>query len=154
MNEIDEYIRANRGRYTREAITQQLCTAGHDPADVEAAWVRVAEAPREAPARQEAGVGTTLLAVLLALGYGAAILLALWATQSGGAVTVLMVAYIAAMIGGGIWSIRRVLRAPSLGEGASGIALAAGISVVVFIGLSGACFALLGPAITAGGGIG
>jgi hypothetical protein len=48
--EVDEYIRANRDRYTREAITAHLVAAGHDRAAVEAAWQR-AEAPPGAAAR-------------------------------------------------------------------------------------------------------
>jgi len=36
--QIDEYIRANRDRYTRAAITQQLTDAGHDTAAVDAGW--------------------------------------------------------------------------------------------------------------------
>jgi hypothetical protein len=40
--QIDEYIRQNRDRYTREAIRDQLTHAGHDPAAVDAAWDRLA----------------------------------------------------------------------------------------------------------------
>jgi hypothetical protein len=145
VNEIEEYIRANRQRYTRDAVTEQLRASGHDSAEIEAAWARVeAATPTVPPAT--AGPGTTLLAVLLGLGYAFAIVAAGFAAFLGGAVTVLMIAYMVAMIAGGIWSIGRVMRAPSLREGASAIALAAGVSVVVFIGLSGTCFALLGPA--------
>lgn len=35
---IADYIRANRRRYTREAITKQLLEAGHDPAEVQRTW--------------------------------------------------------------------------------------------------------------------
>jgi hypothetical protein len=35
---IEEYIRANRSRYTREAITKQLEEAGHDRAAIDATW--------------------------------------------------------------------------------------------------------------------
>ena len=42
---IDEYIRANRGRYTDEAIRKTLASAGHDPAAIEEAYRRVT-APR------------------------------------------------------------------------------------------------------------
>lgn len=34
---IDEYIRQNRDRYTREAIRDQLIAAGHDPAAIDKA---------------------------------------------------------------------------------------------------------------------
>jgi hypothetical protein len=147
VNEIEDYIRANRQRYTREAVTEQLRAAGHDSAEIEAAWALVEGATPSAPPAT-AGAGTMLLVLLLGLGYGLAIVAAGFAAFAGGAVTVLMVVYIVAMLAGGIWSIGRVRRAPSLGEGASAIALAAGVSVVVFIGLSGTCFAFLGPAMS------
>jgi hypothetical protein len=39
LNEqIANYIRENRDRYTREAITDQLMKAGHDPGAIEEAW--------------------------------------------------------------------------------------------------------------------
>ena len=37
---IDDYIRDNRGRYTREAIRENLITAGHDPTAVDQGWSR------------------------------------------------------------------------------------------------------------------
>jgi len=40
--DLVQYIRANRDRYTREAITAVLVGAGHDPAAIEAAWALVA----------------------------------------------------------------------------------------------------------------
>ena len=48
--QIDEDIRQNRDRDTREAMRQQLTAAGHDPAAVDAAWERVeASSTRPAP---------------------------------------------------------------------------------------------------------
>lgn len=41
--ELVAYIRENRDRYTREAITRHLVGAGHAPEDVEAAWAAVEE---------------------------------------------------------------------------------------------------------------
>src|SRR5918998_4279177 len=41
---IADYIRENRGRYTREAIRQQLIDAGHDPKEIDATWA-VLDAP-------------------------------------------------------------------------------------------------------------
>jgi hypothetical protein len=48
---IADFIRANRKRYTREAIRQQLVEAGHDPADIDATWEML-----HAPDPDEAGV--------------------------------------------------------------------------------------------------
>ena len=39
--EILEYIRANRARYYREAITAQLIAAGHEQGAVDEAWAAV-----------------------------------------------------------------------------------------------------------------
>ncbi len=41
MNTIDDYIRENRARYTREAITAELLQSGHDQAAIDAAWERL-----------------------------------------------------------------------------------------------------------------
>ncbi len=35
---IADYIRANRKKYTREVIREQLITAGHDPSEIDATW--------------------------------------------------------------------------------------------------------------------
>jgi hypothetical protein len=37
-NQIDEYIRANRDRYNRATITNQLIAVGHDAAAIDQAW--------------------------------------------------------------------------------------------------------------------
>lgn len=154
MNEIDEYIEEHRESFTREALTEKLLEAGHDPSAIEAAWIRIdrADAAR-ATASGRPGSGTYALAVLLGLGYGAACIAALVAVGMGGAVAVLMLVYVAAMIAAAAWSIARLLAAPRRGGGTSAIAAAVAISVVVFVGLSGACFALVGPAINASGGL-
>ena len=39
--EIAGYILANRDTYTRDAITQSLIRAGHDPGEIDAAWAAV-----------------------------------------------------------------------------------------------------------------
>jgi hypothetical protein len=39
---IDDFIRQNRARLTREAITDQLVAAGHARGDVDAVWERLA----------------------------------------------------------------------------------------------------------------
>ena len=85
MNELDDYLRANRDAYTRDALTQRLVDAGHDPAAVEEAWSRIGAGPIsqwtasegsvEAP-RGQAGIGTAFLTIAVFLGYGGAILLA------------------------------------------------------------------------------
>jgi hypothetical protein len=160
MNELDDYLRANRDAYTRDALTQRLVEAGHDPAAVEEAWSRIgagpisqwtaSEEPVEAP-RGQAGIGTVLLAIALFLGYGGSILLAAVAISYGSAVSILMIVYIVAMIAGLVYSLRRLLAAPQAASGWGPIWIAVGLSVTIFIGLSGACFVALGPAMNAAG---
>ena len=148
---IDDYIAANSDLYTDDALTTQLLDAGHDRAAIDAAFARVRA--RRTAAASSPGAGTVLLALLLGLGYVGACVLAAFALGVGGAVTALMLVYIVAMAAGGTWSIRRLLRASTRGAGGTAIAVGLAISVVVFIGISGACFALLGPAANANGGL-
>jgi hypothetical protein len=160
MNELDDYLRANRDAYTRDALTQRLIDAGHDPAAVEEAWSRIgagpisqwtaSEGPVEAP-RGQAGIGTVLLAIALFLGYGGSILLAALAISYGSVVSILMIVYVVAMIAGLVYSLRRLFRAPRTASGWGPIWIAVGLSVTIFIGLSGACFVALGPAMNAAG---
>jgi len=77
-DEIQQYINANRDRYTRESIRAQLVAAGHDPAAVDAELERSALRPA-APLKRgtvaayvwstyAAGAGAIL--VFTALGFG------------------------------------------------------------------------------------
>jgi hypothetical protein len=43
---LADYIRSNRDRYTREAITEQLVQAGHSRDAIDAAWEQMAAAER------------------------------------------------------------------------------------------------------------
>jgi hypothetical protein len=154
MNEIDDYLRANRDRFTRQALTKTLVDAGHDPAAVEAAWSRLGSGPvdhwapstaPDEPPHGQAGVGTVLLVVLALLVYGGAILLAVAAISFGGGISVLMIVYVIAMLVGLVHSVRQLLSAPKRGLGTGPIWGAVGISVLIFIGLSGACLVAIGP---------
>jgi hypothetical protein len=42
---IEDYIRANRDHYPREALTEQMVAAGHDRAAIDAAWGRLSPTP-------------------------------------------------------------------------------------------------------------
>lgn len=65
---IDEYVRANRDRYTHEAIREQLIAAGHDPATVDAALERAATPARQATSGL-ASLSTGLYLTGAALGF-------------------------------------------------------------------------------------
>lgn len=77
---IAQYIRENRGIYTRPAITDSLLASGHDRADIDAVWAEIAaaEAPPPPPPEVRAErnailrswrfwvtAATTLLALLI-----------------------------------------------------------------------------------------
>jgi hypothetical protein len=158
MNELDDYLRANRAAFTREALTRRLVEEGHDPADVEEAWARIETDPtdRSAPNGEpvqpptgKAGIGTAALIVLAVLVYGGAIIAAVATISYGGAVSVLMIVYVIAMLSGLVYSVRTLLASPTRGVGWAPIWGAVGLAFVIFVGLSGACFAALGPAINA-----
>jgi hypothetical protein len=87
---IDDYIRQNHDRYTREAVRDQLLAAGHDPAAIDAAWARVDEGrPAATPLGWRPGWREYLL--LLVVGaIGAAIV---WAGEPYGAGMIAPVAY-------------------------------------------------------------
>jgi hypothetical protein len=86
---IREYIRANRDRYTREAITAQLVANGHDPAEVEAAWAAMQPASRQPDA--SGPVSGRVLAVLILLGVVAVAIT--WSGTSYGANVIAPIVY-------------------------------------------------------------
>jgi hypothetical protein len=154
MNEIDDYLRANRDAYTREALTKRLVEEGHDPAAVDAAWARItghasdrwAEGdPPIHPPTGKAGIGTLFLILTAICTYGGAIFLAGIAISFGGGISVLMIVYIVAMLFGLVYTVRRLLSAPKRGSGFAPIFGAAAVAIVIFVGLSGACLAAIGP---------
>lgn len=63
---IEEYIRQNRHRYTREAIREQLIAAGHDPSAIDQA-LRAESASRPADASRAGEQLQTGWAILLYL---------------------------------------------------------------------------------------
>jgi hypothetical protein len=163
MNEIDDYLRANRDAYTREALTKRLVESGHAPDDVDMAWVRIEALDAKTPPgpalpRGRPGLGTIILIIAVVIGYGYIGLIGTFGigfvayygnyapdgsatTVVNPVATVLLVVYVAAMLVGLGVSIRRLWRAPSLGRGAGAIGTAFGVAVLVLIGINGACIA-------------
>jgi hypothetical protein len=158
MNDLDEYLRANRDAFTREALTRRLVEAGHDPAAVEASWARIQEeesgaGPRAAGPPRRPGIGTFLLILAVVVGYGYVTFLGFGgigfmayygptpATGANPVATLLEAVYAIAMLLGLGYSVRRLYRAPSLGTGDLAIGSALAISVAVLVGINGACIA-------------
>jgi len=86
---IRDYIRANRDRYTREAITAQLAAGGHDPDDIEAAWDETERAG--SPPEPTGPVAAWVLAILIVLGVVAVFVT--WRNQSYGANVIAPIVY-------------------------------------------------------------
>jgi hypothetical protein len=143
-DDLEGYIRDNRGRYTDQAIRDRLVEAGHDPDEVDAALARAPAEPVDPGAR---GVATVLLAMVAVAAYVGASLLALAATGMGGsygprgAQVAVLVVYSIVMVVALVLVVRRMGRA--LGPMGTWMDVGAGfvVAVLVFIGLSGTCMA-------------
>lgn len=88
---IDEYIEQNKATYTREAIRENLVTAGHDPAAIDEAWERLGAsnaAPK--PTGWRPGWREFLLLVI----GGAIGAAAVWSGQPYGAGGIAPIAYV------------------------------------------------------------
>jgi hypothetical protein len=144
---IEEYIRANRRTYTREAIRQQLIDAGHDPAAIDATWEMMhAPDPDEAGVAGEGFWGRFFLflvglnvAVLVLVGLGTGMLGSLQAYS-----VVLIVLAVALGIGALIsWGIVAAVGPEKLGR-TTAMVIGAVVPVVFALLIGGTCYALVG----------
>jgi len=143
---IADYIRANRRKYTREALTRQLVEAGHDPDEIERVW-----AAFDAPdADDVAGEGFWGRFALLALGINVGVLLivgyltGMLQNLAGGSVVTLVVLGVALAIGALIaWGI---VAATGPARLSPRVALGIGVAIPLLFALliGGSCYALLG----------
>jgi hypothetical protein len=148
-----DYIVRQRGQFTREAINAELLKAGHPQSAIDAAWAALESEEQSPASRLKPGIGTILLVLVVIFSYVGTTLFALSFTTPGyflsmtGTQAWIVFAYSAAMAIACIVSVWRLLRAPSTGGGAHAIGVALTISVVLFLGLGGLCFAglLLSP---------
>ena len=159
--EVLDYIRANRGTYTREAIERELREAGHDQEAIDAAWRAFPPEEASAPLPTRQVVATVqfwaLLIVVACVALTVLPLLSLFivnaiislASTSGGpdfldsglaailiALAPFLLGYLA--IGFGGWWLRRRDQAAAYGV-FGGLVVAFVLSVIV----AGACVALL-----------
>ncbi len=154
-DELTRYLRENRERYTREALTDHLVAEGHDRGSVEAAWARL-EAERRAaspPTRAVLGPARGLPAILVMMAYvlaiGAGILGAVVAAGSSEVRSAAVLGiYVVAMIVAMIFSFRRMTQAPAGGGGLTAFLAGLAIGIFAFVGLSGLCVAGLNVATT------
>ena len=134
---IADYIHANRERYTREAVTQQLEQAGHDRQAIDAAW---REIEAEGPPAETKGKNLSLYVWIL-YWLGAGMIAALIVIEFVGAgagfvgffagwlIAYLLLAYVPA---------RAVARARPTGTGGV-LAVIVGVPVLVILIGGGIC---------------
>jgi hypothetical protein len=146
-----EYFRENRERFTPEALRQAAAAAGYSATDVDAAWSQLAWGSAELPGpatRRTPGMGTILLVLAVIAAFGSTIWLAVAYISSVGQwlgpdrdQVVVLGTFAAAMLVGGLFSVYRLLRAPSSGGGTHAIGMAFLLAIAIYIGLSGLCIA-------------
>jgi hypothetical protein len=145
---IGDFISKNRKRYTREAITQQLIEAGHDPADVHATWAAL-----DTPDPDEAGMAgegfwSRFFLFLVGLNVAVFLLVALttgmFTNFTGGGGALAGVFAVALGIGALIsWGIVAAVGPDKMGRTTATI-IGAVIPLVFALLIGGSCFALAG----------
>ena len=156
MSEIDDYIRANRERFSRAGLDEKLRAGGHDEAAIEAAWARVetgeGAGDGERPVVGPGGRLAAILLILVAIGgytYAGFFGIAGISFSShgsdptsgiGGLYQLVLIVYLGAMIVGLGLSIRSLWRAPRIRGTGVAIVGALGLSLLLLIGINGACF--------------
>lgn len=143
---IADYITANRRKYTRQAIRQQLVDAGHDPAEVDRTWAALEAKDPDAVIgdRFWGRFALIVLAINVAVFLLVAVLTGMLAYMSAGAVVLPVIFAVILGIGALIaWGIVALTGPDKMG---STTALTVGISVPLLFALliGGSCYALVG----------
>jgi hypothetical protein len=143
--DLVQYIREHRATYTREALTAEMVAAGHDAAEVAAAWAQLeVEDAAAAPALPTGwvtadtrpyvrGASTYLAMLIVVLGYAGSVVFFLVA--SGTRYNGVAILYALAMVAAGAFVLRRMLGASRAGVVAGSFLIA----VLLYIALAGAC---------------
>lgn len=144
---IADYIRANRRRYTRDAIRQQLVEAGHAPEEIDATWAAL-DAPDPDVTAGEGFwrrfwlfLAAVNVAVFLLVGVGTGLFGSI--AQGGGSILLVVLA-IAMGIGALIsWGAVAATGPTKLGRGTA-LAIGAIIPLLFALLIGGSCYALIG----------
>jgi hypothetical protein len=139
--EIEAYLRDNGAKYTTKALRAQLITAGHDPAEVDAA-LQETEAARSPLYADTAALRSRFWRWVWGINLAGLALATFWAFQgssSSFAGAVPIVLGISLLIGLGISGLigRSML--------ARGLGIALLVPVIFTVILTGACMAMFGP---------
>jgi hypothetical protein len=145
---IADFIAKNHGKYTREAIRQQLIDAGHDPADIDATWAMLFTPDPDEEA--VAGEGFWPRFFLFLIGLNLAVFLAVLLSTgmlgnmaAGGGVLAGIFA-VALGIGALIaWGIVALVGPEKLGR-TTALVVGGVIPLVFALLIGGSCFALVG----------
>ena len=143
---IAEYIRANRKKYTHEAITRQLVEAGHDRDAVERTWAALETPDPDAVAGEGFWGRFALIVIAINLGVLVVIGLLTGALQNAAAgglfflITFAIILGIGALISWGIVAAT----GPSKLSPTTALVIGIAIPLVVALLLGGSCFALIG----------
>jgi hypothetical protein len=147
-DDLIDYLQAHRHAYTREALTGQLVQAGHDPAEVEAAWrlVEVLALRSQSMGSRFTQDVTVILGGLIVLVYGIGIALALLGASIGGSVGShpgVMLGYgVGLAIAGGL-ALYSLQRLPQRRHRLQALIGTAVFAVVALVGLSGLCVSMV-----------
>ena len=144
---IADYITANRKKYTRQAIRQQLIDAGHDPAEVDRTWAAL-EAP-DADAvigeRFWGRFGLILVGVNVAVFVLVGLLTGMLAYAIDGAGPILPVVLAVALALGALlaWGIV-AMTGPAKMSPTTALVVGIAIPLVFALLIGGACYAMVG----------
>jgi len=134
---IHDYIRANRDRYTKEAIRDQLLAAGHEQAAIDEAWQQiVAEAT---PARPEGSNLSLYVWILYWLGAGIIAAFIVIGFVGGGGFVSFFVGWLVAYLVLTYLPARAMARARPTGTGGV-LAVIVGVPLLVLLIGGGICF--------------
>jgi hypothetical protein len=143
---IADYIRANRKKFTHQAITDQLVAAGHDRAEVERTWAAL-EAPDPDAVAGEGFWGRFAL-IVVGINVGVLLLVGLlsgaFQQLAQGTVLFLVIFGVILAIGALIsWGIVAATGPTKMGPRTAMI-IGIAIPLVVALLIGGSCFALIG----------
>lgn len=143
---IADYIHANRHRYTRDALRQQLVEAGYEPGEIDATWAAL-DAPDADTTAGEAFwgrfwlflVGANLVVFLIV-----GLLTGLFGAPGQGSSVLAVILAIALGIGALIsWGVVAATGPTKLGRGTA-LAIGAVIPLLFALLIGGSCYALVG----------
>lgn len=143
---IADYIRENRRRYTREALTRQLMSAGHDPGEIERTWAAL-DTPDADDVSGEGFWGRFAL-ILVGINVGVFLLVGLMTgmlqSAAGGGIALLVILGVALVIGALIaWGLVAATGPTRLSR-TTALVIGAAIPALFALLIGGACYALVG----------